>query len=242
MSQGVQIEAEVRAGLARDRQAAWPLASSPRTILLVAWGAALWQLWRFRSPAVCLVRFAQFDALLNGVLICGALVIGRVVQLHLQRRMETRQALEPGSLQRVSRFWPSLLGCAAFTILAIGTDLPMRLAFFASQRALNQIADEALGNPMNANALAGRWVGFYWIADVKVNGSTVILMLDKDRDFGFIRAPRARGMTIRNPEPAADDSGFFAEMPADDLIAADRIAGDWFVMYSIYWRLKYGWS
>jgi hypothetical protein len=135
---------------------------------------------------------------------------------------------------------------AAATYLILWWQLPMQAAFLLSRSALDRVADKALADPAKAYQLAGRWAGLYRIAGVKVLGSTVVLYLGKDRgSYGFTRVPGAEQDYIYNRRGLEDRPEYHRDFPSGDGHedrVGSRVVGDWFVMYSSYWRVKVGWS
>jgi hypothetical protein len=126
------------------------------------------------------------------------------------------------------------------------SEFPMHVSFMLSRPALDGMADEVLNDPANAHLLAGRWAGLYHINGVEVIGNTVVLYLGKDKgNYGFARVPKAAKDAIFNTPGLEDNPHYHGDFPKRDGPkdpVGKRITGDWFVMYSSYWRVKVGWS
>lgn len=114
---------------------------------------------------------------------------------------------------------------------------------------MDRLADAALADPANARLLAGRRAGVYRIDRVELIGNTVVLYTDNSwGEHAFVRAPGAKSDNIHGlPSEDKDDPRFYKDLPkgpngrTDDR-EARRIRGDWFVLYSVYWLIKDGWS
>jgi hypothetical protein len=81
---------------------------------------------------------------------------------------------------------------------------------------------------------------------VEVIGNTVVLYLGKDEgNYGFARVPKAASDVIFNMPGNEDNTHYHRDFPKHKGSRdpeGKRIMGDWFVMYSSYWRVKVGWS
>jgi hypothetical protein len=169
-----------------------------------------------------------------GIFFFGLLAIGWGVYSSLR----TSKAMELGvqSSRCRRRFWPGFLVTATGTCLMLWSQLPMHATFLVSRSWLDNLADEALADPSNAHRLAGRWAGFYCITGVEVVGETVILYIDKNPgSYGFARMPQTAENRVSLCGP---------QFPVRNVLdpEGERIAGNWFVVYSSYWRVKVGWS
>jgi hypothetical protein len=202
--------------------------------------------WVYRSPTVAMVGLAYYDDLCLGPFLFGLLAAGRYVQVQVRKAWEARLGLQAGACQSRMWFWPWLLGIAVGTYLMVYHQVPLYVSFLVSRPNLDRLADEALADPPNAPRLAGRWAGLYRISGVEVLGNTVVLYLDKDKgSYGFARVPGAASDVICNRPGLEDDPAQHRDFPkqADpEGPQGQRIAGDWFVMYSWYWLVKVGWS
>ena len=61
----------------------------------------------------------------------------------------------------------------------------------------------------------------------------------------FVRVPKASGDLIFNMPGFEDNTHYHRDFPKHEgpkEPEGKRITGDWFVMYSSYWRVKVGWS
>jgi hypothetical protein len=178
-----------------------------------------------------------------------AILLPGVHMLQLGARKVCLAAM--GSGQHVPRarwsFWPWFLLLLGAGYLAGLSNLPMQAGFYLSRSAMDRLAAEALSNPEKCEQLVGRWAGVYPIEGIEVIGQTVVLYTAHDRGFyGFLRAPGARSDKIFYDSTNTNEH-HFAEFPrSDDRIEGDRwaqrVRGEWFVMYSVYWRIKDGWS
>jgi hypothetical protein len=193
-----------------------------------------------------MVGFAYYEDFCLGSFLFGLLAAGRVVQLLLRNLYETRFGVQSGVYQSRHRFWPLFFVIAAGTYTLLWSEAPMHVSFFLSRPALDRMADEALKDPANAHLLAGRWAGLYHINGVEVLGKTVVLYLGEDKgNYGFARVPKASGDLILNLPGRKDYPHYHGDFPKHvDFKDPEgkRITGDWFVMYSSYWRVKGGWS
>jgi hypothetical protein len=202
--------------------------------------------WVYRSPTVAMVALNYYDDFCLGSFLFGLLVAGRGAQLALRNSYEARFGVQSGVCRSGPRFWLWLLVIAAATYFMLRSELPMHASFLLSRPALDRIADEALNEPANAHLLAGRWAGLYRIDGVEVMDSTVILYIGRDKgNYGFARVPQATNDVIFNMPGLEDNPHYHGEFPKRDGLndpEGKRITGDWFVIYSSYWRVKVGWS
>ena len=216
----------------------WPL-------LFAALALVLGYFWVYRLPEVAMVGMNYYsDFCLGSVLFC-LFVAARGAQLLVGNWCASRLGVNPGAFPS-RRLWPWLLAITAGTYLMVAFELPLRVSFSLSRSALDRIADEALADPDNAHRLAGRLAGLYQIAGVEVIGKTVVLYLGKNGgSYGFVRVPRATTDVIYNRPRSENDPQNHRDFPRDEGFPdpkGSRIRGDWFVMYSSYWRVKVGWS
>jgi hypothetical protein len=198
--------------------------------------------WVYRSPTVAMVGLAYFDDFCTGSFLFGLLAAARWVQLLLRKSYEARL----GTCRSRPWFWPWFLLIAAATYFMVRWQVPMHASFLVSRPALDRLADEALADPANAHLLAGRWAGLYRVVGVQVIGKTVVLYLGTDRgSYGFARVPGAASDLIFNEPGREDDPRYYRDFPRQghpEDPQGERLAGDWFVMYSWYWLVKVGWS
>jgi hypothetical protein len=202
--------------------------------------------WVYRSPTVAMVGLAYYYDFCLGSFLFGLLAAGRGVQLLVRNSYEARFGVQSGVCRSRRRFWPWLLVVAAGTFIMLESQTPMHVSFLLSRSALDHMADEALADPANAQRLAGRWAGLYRINGVEVIGNTVVLYLGKDQgSYGFARVPGAATDVIFNMPGLEDSTHYHRDFPKQEGFkdpAGMKIGGDWFVMYSSYWRVKVGWS
>ena len=226
--------------------ASWLLRADPWPLLLIALILMLGYLWQYRSPTVAMVGLAYYSDFCFGTFLFGLIAAARSIQLRVRNHYEARLSVGSTACRSRRRFWPWLLAIAATTYLMVWTGLPMHICFLLSRPAMNRLADEALADPANAHLLSSRWAGFYKISGVEVIGNTVVLYLGKDEgNYGFARVPGATTDTIFNVPGHEDNAHFYRDFPKQQLAGdpvGERMTGDWFVMYSSYWKLKIGWS
>jgi hypothetical protein len=176
------------------------------------------------------------------------LAAARRVQLFAARSYEAKLRVPPGKYRSRGRFGWWLVGIAGLTLGAVWSGLPMHAAFCLSRPGLDALADEALADPANAHRLAGRRAGVYRVQGVEVIGRTVVLCVDRaEGTYGFARVPGAASDYISNvnngyPSESPHHHGDFPEYRYPRDLVGERMAGDWFVVFSGYWRIKLGWS
>jgi hypothetical protein len=243
MPQAVQPQCDDAPGRPVGRWAGWWLRADPRPLLLLALLLSLAFCWVYRCPTVAMVGPAYHYDFWLGSFLFGLLAAGRCVQLLACNAYEARLGARSRSRRR---FWPWLAVLAAGTYLLLWLQLPMQAGFLVSRPALDGLADEALADPAKAHLLAGRWAGLYRVAGVEVLGKTVVLYLGKDRgSYGFARVPGAAGDVVFNRPGLEGDPRNRRDFPRQanpEGPQGERMAGDWFVMYSWYWLVKVGWS
>jgi hypothetical protein len=222
--------------------ARWCLRADPRPVLLLALAVTFWYFWEYRSPTAAMVALAYYVGFCFGIVLFGLLAVSRGVQLFVRRSCASRYRVDPDLFRCRRRFWSSFVTLAAATCLMLLFRVPLRLSFLLSRPALDRVAERALADPLHADSMAAQWAGLYQIAGVKVIGSTVVIYVGKkDGDYGFARVPGVlQGDLIFNRPGAEEQAGYHRHFPRADLgdPIGERIAGDWFVMYSSYWAVK----
>jgi hypothetical protein len=226
--------------------ARWCLRAAPWPFLVVALLFMAAHIWQYRLPLVAMVALNYYGDVCLGGFLYGAIVVGRRMQLAVRNSYETRYGLTSRVHRSQQPFWPRLLVIVAATYAIIWSELPMRVGFRLSRSVFDAVADEALKNPADTGRLAGHWAGLYPIAGVEVIGETVVLYVGRDKgNYGFARVPKAPDDLIFNKTGLEDNPHFFGDFPRQDGQTDPdgmRFEGDWFVMYSRYWRFKVGWS
>lgn len=226
------------------------LRADPWTLLIVAFLCMCYWFWLYSSLTIASVGMAYYEDLCHGFFVFGSLAAARCVQLKIRSVYEQRFAISSKHYRSRRRFWPWIIVIGAGTYYMLNSQVPMRLGFRVSRPAFERLADEALADPSNVDRLAGRWAGVYLIEGVAVIGQTVVLYLDKGkRTYGFARVPGARDDHIYNIPHLRDQfekiKNIHLDFPEQEGFndpVGERIAGDWFVMYSGYWLVKVGCS
>jgi hypothetical protein len=181
-----------------------------------------------------------------GIFLFGLVAAGRGAQLLVRNIWESRYGIRSTEYRSRRWFILWLIMIAAGTDVMIELQLPMLLSFLVSRPALDRIANKALADPTNADALADQRAGLYRITGVEVIGNTVVLYVGKERgNYGFARVPGAASDVISNQPGFEGFSGYHRDFPKQENFRdpeGRRIKGDWFVMYSSYWLTKVGWS
>jgi hypothetical protein len=247
MSQDNRLEIEDASRRPAGRFAHWCLRADPWPLLLLALALAGGYCWTYRCPTRALVGLAYYEDFCAGFVLFGLLAAGRCAQLLVRGELATRLGTDDGVARSRRWFLPWLVLIAAGTFLVVRWELPLLVSFHLSRPALDRLANEALADPAQAQRLSGRWAGLYRIVGVEVIGKTVVLYLGDDRgSYGFARVPGASSDEIFNLPGHKRDPQNHRDFPASHGGASDpegkRITGDWFVMYSGYWRWKVGWS
>jgi hypothetical protein len=219
------------------RAEAWPLVLAAIVLMLAHF------CW-YTSPTVAMVALNYYGDFCYGVVLFGVLAAARGVQLLVARRCAARHGFESQAIHSGRRFWLWFAAIIGVTFVAVREEVPMHAGFHLSRPWLDANADEALANPANAHRLVGRWAGGYRIAGVEVIGETVVLYIDRSEGcYGFARVPGAKSNHIYNVPGGHDIPHNHREFPpnrggADPV--GERLSGDWFVVYSAYWRVKVG--
>jgi hypothetical protein len=220
--------------------------AEPWPLLLVALLLLLAYCWWYSSPRVAMVALNYYGDFCYGFLLFGAVAAGRGVQMFVAPQCARRHGLSFQEVRSRHRFWPWLAAVVAITFGAVRQEVPMHACFVVSQPWFDALADEALADPGNAHRLTGRWAGGYRVAGVEVIGETVVIYLDRpEGNYGFARVPGAKSDHIYNMPHSPGGLGNHQAFPPysgrnfTDPVG-DRIAGDWFVVYSSYWRVKVG--
>jgi hypothetical protein len=229
------------------RVARWILRASPWPIVLAASAVAAGYFWRYRLPSVAIVGLSVLEDACPLTSLFVLIVLSRAAQLLARLTCEAIYGVRSRDFRSRRWCWPWLLVIAAGTYYLIGTKVPMRVCFWLSRPALDDVATQALADPANAHILSGRWAGLYRIAGVEVIGSTVVVYTDEDKGtYGFVRAPDVLTDTITCGDRASASAEQQPDFPIPDKRNSDReakrIGGDWFVMYSWYSLVKVGWS
>ena len=228
------------------KRATWCLRADPWPVLFLAIVLMFGYFWVFRTPTVAMVALNYYFDFCLGLFLFGLLAGARGIQVLVRNSYEARLGVQSTAHRSRRWFWPWLLLIAGLTTIVIRWEFPMHVAFLLSQSALDRVADEAIANPANAHRLSGRWAGMYRINGVEVIGQTVVLYLGEDRgNSGFARVPGATSDLIVNMPWNEDSPHYhrdFPEYTGHNDPAGTRVKGDWFVMYSMYWRVKVGWS
>lgn len=137
--------------------------------------------------------------------------------------------------------WLVILLLTAVGIVAAELKWPLQVAFRISRPALEQMADEASAAPEDLGRFAGGRAGCFRVERVYVSGSTVILIIKhQDWNYGFARIPGELEHSINFQHRQFVDPYATLELP--DNASAQRIFGDWFVVFDSYWAVKDGWS
>lgn len=229
--------------LSLGRWTRWCLRADPWPAVLFALVAMLGLLWQYRSPARAMIALRYYQ---DFFLVLFVLPLGRLAQLVLRVGYETYLGLSPNPFRSRRRFWPWFLVVWIGGYLVADLRLPLKLGFHASRGAFDRVADLALSDPENLEGLSGTWAGVYWIEGVEVIGSTVVLYLDRpDGRFGFARVPYSAEDHILNMPRSDGNPHGQVEFPLYSGLkdrVGDRIADDWFMVYSSYWSVKVGWS
>jgi hypothetical protein len=225
----------------------WWLRADPLPLLLIALASMLACFWRYHSPVVAMVAYKYYEDFLFGLYLFCGIAAGRRIQLAVRNAYEARFGVPSSDYRSQRFFWPWLLALVAITFVTVRFEFPMYASFKLSRAALDSLADEALRAPENAHLLAGRRAGLYRIDRVEIIGNTVLLYVNtfKRTGFGFARVPSARDDVIFNHQGLEHLSHFCADFPPESNRQdpeGERITGDWFVVYSGYWRTKFGWS
>lgn len=244
MSEGEQLKSE-NSRRPIGPWASWWLRAEPWPLLVFALALMLGYFWAYRSPTVAKVGLAyRFD--FCHFFFFGMLAAGRGVQLAVRKSIADDFGVDPRAFQPRRRFWSWLCVIAALTILMLWLELPMHISFLFSRPRLDAIADEELSEPANVHLLAGQWGGLYRVSGVEVIGNTVVLYIDKHKGrYGFARVPGAVSEVVLNIPGMEENPYFHRDFSEQDSLrdpVAARVAGDWFVVYSSYWRVKVGWS
>ena len=223
------------------------LRAEPWPLLLVALALLLAYCCWYADPAVAKIALSYYDGFCCGFVLFGAITAGRGAQLLLARRRAEQYGLSFDEVRSRHRFWPWLGAIVVVTFGAVREEVPLSAGFHLSRPWLDPLADEALADPANAHRLVGRWAGGYRVAGVEVIGETVVIYIDRpEGNYGFARVPGARSDHIYNlphrPEGRENHRAFPPDGRNGRDPAGDRLAGDWFVVYSSYWRVKVGWS
>lgn len=233
-----------------DLSAGWwtrrSVRAEPWPLLLVSTLLLLTYCWFYSVPQCAMVGHVYYGDFCCGFVLFGVIAFGRGVQLFLARWRARCYGVSFEEVRSRHRFWPWLGAIIAVTFVSVREEVPMHAGFIVSQPWFDALADEALADPANAHRLTGRWAGGYRVAGVEVIGETVVFFLDRPEGiYGFARVPGTRSDHIYNlPHTPDDPSNHRAFPPSSGLTdpVGDRIAGDWFVVYSGYWRVKVGWS
>jgi hypothetical protein len=246
MAKGRCLELEGAGRRPVGRWAAWWLRADPWPLLVLALVLSSGYFWLYRSPTVAMVGLAYHDDFCLGSFLFGLVAAVRCAQLLVRQSCEVRFVVLSLDEFRSRRwFFPWLIAITTGTFLMVRAELPMHLSFLLSRPGLDANANEALADPGNAQRLAGRRAGLYQVAGVEVIGETVVLYLGKDKgSYGFARVPGTKADRVSNDSGwvhHADHEGSPKTEGFRDP-RGDRIGGDWFVMYSGYWRWKVGWS
>jgi hypothetical protein len=220
------------------------LRAEPWPLLLAALILMLAFCWEYSTPTVSKVALNYYSDFFYGLVVFGLLAIGRRVQLAVAKSSaESHKIPFPQVLSR-ARFWPWLIVIVAATIVLVQLEAPMLAGFYVSYPWFDSLADEALADPANAQRLTGRWAGGHRIAGVEVIDRTVVFYLDRpEGNYGFARVPAARSDHILNrPQDSVHHHPAFPTDSGRGRLdpVGDRIAGEWFVVYSHYWSVKTG--
>ncbi len=221
------------------------LRAEPWPLLLVAVALLLAYCWWYASPAVAMVALNYYGDFCYGFVLFGIIAAAWGVQLFIARGRAKRYGLLFDDVRSRRRFWPWLGAIVAATIALVHEEVPLHAGFHVSRPWLDTLADEALTDPPNAHRLVGRWAGGYRVAGVEVIGETVVIYVDRpEGNYGFARVPGARTDHIVHMPDRPNDPTHHAAFPPYGRNDADpvgqRLAGDWFVVYSAYWRVKVG--
>ena len=216
-------------------------------ILLLALALMCGYFWGYSSPTVAMALGTyNYYGFCLGAILFGLLAVFRRKQLALQSSYKDRFGVQTKESHSQRRFWLWFIVIVFGSIMMIWSEFPMRISFALSRSAFDDIADEALKDPKNAHLLAGHWTGLYRIEGVEVIGKTVVLYFDNNKDeYGFARVPNAASEIIFNISFLEHNPHYHEDFPKQEggsTPEGKRIKGDWFVMYSMYWRSKDGWS
>jgi hypothetical protein len=225
------------------------LRAEPWPLLFVALALLLAYCWWYSYPTVAMVGLNYYGDFCYGFVLFSAIAASRGVQTFMARSCAAYRKLSFDEVRSRQRFWPWLAAIIAVTFVAVDYEVPMHAGFYLSRPQFDALADEALANPGNAHQIAGRWAGCHRVTGVEIIDETVIFYLDRpEGNYGFARVPGARSDHIFNLPDKPADRNNHREFPPyrrenyyTDPVG-QRIAGDWFVVYSSYWRVKVGWS
>jgi hypothetical protein len=245
-------EAAQTNGINDDMPTSWwtrrLLRAEPWPLLIVSLLLFLAFCWWYSTPIIAKVAINYYGDFCYGFVLFVAIVAGRGIQLFVAMSCARHRGLSFEAVRSRRRFWPWLGVIVVMTLVTVREEVPMYVGFYLSRPGLDSLADEALADRANAHRLVGRWAGGYRVAGVEVIGETVVLYLDHpEGNYGFARVPGARSDHIYNmshtPEGPENHRAFppYNGRKATDPVG-QRIGGDWFVVYSSYWRVKVGWS
>jgi hypothetical protein len=228
------------------RLTSWWIRADRWPILLLALALLLAYFWVYRTPKVAMVALNYVFDFGLAFFLFAMLAAGRGFQLHLRSCSLAKVGVRADVVQAPRRVLPWLLAITVATYLMLWYRLPMYVSFVLSRPGFEQIAEAALADPANAHLLADRWAGLYYIAGVEVIGSTVVLYVGEDQGtYGFAKVPGAMGDRVWNIPGHEGSPDYHRDFPPIDGWKdrmGQRLAGDWFVIYSGYWSVKIGWS
>lgn len=198
------------------------------TLVLVAvlagsLGWLVWQTWDMRFPENAFTAYGEFDYNLarNAAAAAGAVLIWRS---------------KPPGWQFTLRNMMAVMLLVAFW-LGTGEVYERRgsllLGFRASRAELDAIADRAAGTGDRTAAPINQQAGWYQIESGQVIAGAVFLRTSTwwpmpNSGYGFIRIPNAD--KVSKQDLGLDRAGFF------------HLGGDWYVVYDLYKKGKFGWS
>lgn len=217
-----------------QRQLDWLLRGHPFLALVVTLLVMTWNLWPLHSPRHACVATWYYEF----YFVTSVLLAGRFSLLLLQRFYDVDAFCNHFGTHAAA--WGVILLIVGLSSVAAERKWPLHWAFAYSRSALDDIAEEALENPAKLDRFAGRQAGCYRITNVYVAESAVFMVIDlRHSSYGFARLPRQAEACVNLRGVYVDaDSG------EDELEAsgAQRITGDWFVVFNSYWSVKDGWS
>lgn len=243
----MQVESEQDADRPIGHWEMWLLRADPRPLLLIAAIVAFSYMWKYHTPLTAKVGGTYVHDYFDRVYMLVLFAALRWVQRSAQKRCETRLGLPEGAHASRIWFWPPLALIATGTLYAIQCEAPLYVAFHLSRPGLDALADEAIRDPVKAPLLAGRRAGLFRIEGVEVIGRTVLLYIDHEKGmYGFAHIPNTDRPFVQNVPKSEDPKFRFADFPPTHDLRhdprAERIAGDWFVVFSGYLKIRVGWS
>lgn len=214
------------------RQRGWLVRGHPCVAAVVTLGVMAYNLWPLHSPVHACVATWYYSFYFHTALLLG----GWFFLLVVQRCFDAEEFGK--RLPSHAAAWLMIFLIVGVGIVAAERKWPLQAAFAFSQSSLDAIADEALADPKTLDRFANRRAGCFWVTNVGVSDSTVILFIAPD--YGFARMPvvlEEPVRTARGPLVAVR----FATV-SNTSAAARRINGEWFVLFDWHLAFKDGWS